>query len=364
MKVYCFLPFSAYPTTGIGRYAYQVGKRLDVRVFLYGAPFEGAVGNVSYVKDASFPFNRKYVSSLVYFPLRSLSFDADVYHAFTEGSAYPLLLARKRPLIVTYSDLIPWLYPQEMKGMMRMDVQLIKLVQRVSTRADFITAVSESTKNDLQHLLGVPSGKIRVIHLGVDRKFRVVSSKENAKKKLGIESPIVFSIARARGPNLETLLYAFHKLKKESQCGQNLRLYVSVSSLKTNASYMKAMSNLRETLCLEKDVRFVQTVTDERLIDLYNAADVFIFPSAYEGFGLPLLEAMACGTPVVACATSSAFEVVGDAGILINTSKTDDVAGAIHSILTNDELSENLKRKGLAKKIQLGKNDPRDTGII
>ncbi|MEA3458002.1 MAG: glycosyltransferase family 1 protein, partial [Candidatus Thermoplasmatota archaeon] len=102
-------------------------------------------------------------------------------------------------------------------------------------------------------------------------------------------------------------------------------------------------------LNLQNDVVFTGYVSDEDLPALYNAADLFVYPSIYEGFGLPPLEAMACGTPVITSNTSSLPEVVGDAGIMVDPPDVDRLADAMHEVLTNEGLRANMIKKGLGR---------------
>ena len=102
-------------------------------------------------------------------------------------------------------------------------------------------------------------------------------------------------------------------------------------------------------LKLEKKVRFLGRVSDLELMMLYSLADVFVFPSFYEGFGVPPLEAMACGTPVITSNTSSLPEVVGDAAIMVNPHKINEIASAINRVLENKQLQEDLRQKGYTR---------------
>lgn len=100
---------------------------------------------------------------------------------------------------------------------------------------------------------------------------------------------------------------------------------------------------------LQNDVIFTGYISDGDLPALYNAADLFVYPSLYEGFGLPPLEAMACGCPVITSNTSSLHEVVGDAGIMVDPYDVDRLADAMHKVLSNDGLREDMIKKGLER---------------
>ncbi len=109
----------------------------------------------------------------------------------------------------------------------------------------------------------------------------------------------------------------------------------------------KRIFEMVKKLNLKKDVIFTGYVPEEDLPAIYNAADLFVYPSLYEGFGLPPLEAMACGTPVITSNTSSFPEVVGDAGIMVNPHDVDELAKVMYEVLTNDGLREDMIKKGL-----------------
>lgn len=111
----------------------------------------------------------------------------------------------------------------------------------------------------------------------------------------------------------------------------------------------KSIFETVDILNLQKDVIFSDYVPDEYLTLLYNAADLFVYPSLYEGFGLPPLEAMACGTPVITSNTSSLPEVVGDAGVMIDPYDVDGLAKAMFEVLTNEGLREDMRKKGLKR---------------
>jgi glycosyltransferase involved in cell wall biosynthesis len=145
--------------------------------------------------------------------------------------------------------------------------------------------------------------------------------------------------------NVEGLVKAFYRLKKKYRRGLKI--------IKVGGScWFGARSRLNalvDALGLQRDLIFSEFASEEHLIALYNAADVFVFPSFYEGFGLPVLEAMACGCPVVASNTSSLPEVVGDAGILVNPYNINGLANAMYEVLANEGLREDLTKRGLAR---------------
>jgi glycosyltransferase involved in cell wall biosynthesis len=144
--------------------------------------------------------------------------------------------------------------------------------------------------------------------------------------------------------NLPVLLRAVSLVKESLQD----ILFVKVGRPQWKGAREGLVVNLKN-LGLERDVVFLDYVHEDELPLLYNRADVFVFPSLYEGFGLPPLEAMACGCPVVAAGTSSLPEVLGDAGVLVSPDDEEEMAGAILQILTDEALRAELSERGLAR---------------
>ena len=150
--------------------------------------------------------------------------------------------------------------------------------------------------------------------------------------------------------NICTLIRAFYELKKKIK---NVKL-IKVGGYEWKSERIKILKLIRELKLIE-DIIFTGYVNDEDLPLFYNVADVFIFPSLYEGFGLPILEAMSCGCPVIASNVASISEVVGDAGILIDPLDVNGFTNAMYDILTNNDLRTKLSKRGLkqAKKFSL-----------
>lgn len=262
----------------------------------------------------------------------------DIYHS-TNFVTPPLRKARG---VVTIYDLIMLfpefcvpLYPREE-------------LKRYIDRADSIIAISEHTKRDIINFFGVPEEKVRVILLAADDRFRCIADNEAIQKVLerfGIEGEyILYTGPMELRKNVPTLVRAFAILKAEKRIPHRLVL----SGNKGGGLYDEITEIIR-TLGLEKDVIFTGYVSDEDLPYLYNGASVFAFPSFYEGFGLPPLEAMACGCPVVTSNTSSLPEVVGDAGLMVDPDRPEELAEAMGRILEDSGLRSELRERGLRR---------------
>ncbi|MGZ4953267.1 MAG: glycosyltransferase family 4 protein [Halobacteriota archaeon] len=201
-------------------------------------------------------------------------------------------------------------------------------------------AVSESTKRDAVRYWGLPADKIEVIHLGSFVPAKRSRTRFNAAKILTI------SDITPRKNHIR-LIEAFEKVYRTNP-SDDLELIIVGHVRKNVPEFEEALSDIRRrnegikiTIC--------GYLTDSEILSLYEQADVFVYPSLYEGFGLPVLEAMACGCPVIASNISSLPEVVGDAGMLIDPYDTDQLAQAIITVLGDDELKREMSRKGIAQ---------------
>jgi Glycosyltransferase len=231
--------------------------------------------------------------------------------------------------VFTLHDLIFLFYPEAHKPLNRWFLTL--MMPRFLRAADAVIAVSECTKRDAMRLYGLDEAKIRVIYEGVSPRFRPASPEAIAAVRARYNLPECFILYVGTiepRKNLTALLEAFHHLLAT----HDLRLVIVG---KKGWLYEGFFRRLRE-LGLEDRVIFTGYVPDEDLPAIYSAADLFVFPSLYEGFGLPVLEAMACGTPVVCSNTSSLPEVAGDAALLVDPTDVRALAGAIERVLTDE----------------------------
>lgn len=263
-----------------------------------------------------------------------------IKHIASQELAYILGVLKLKNTILTCYDLVPWVFDGNRSFMW-------KLNMRGMRRAERIITISEFSKNEIVRHLGYPEDKIHVIYPAVDSsKYRRT---EGAKvlESLGIsqDERIVLYVGSEEGrKNLSLLIRALAKLRDRLS---NIRL-VKVG----NPSYRrgrKELLGLIKMLGLEREVIFAGYVDEDELPAWYNAADLFVYPSLYEGFGLPPLEAMACGCPVITSNTSSLPEVVGDAGIMVDPHDVDALADAMERVLTDESLREDMRRRGLER---------------
>jgi glycosyltransferase involved in cell wall biosynthesis len=222
-------------------------------------------------------------------------------------------------------------------------------------RAQKIIAISENTKRDIMSLLKIPEEKIVVIHSAVGDEFKPIHDRQrlsDVKKKYKTGEHFILDVGTLEPrKNLPFLVKAYHLALKSGQINHNLVLTGK------KGWYYEGLFDLIKELKLENKVILPGYVADEDLPALYNAADLFCFPSLYEGFGFPPLEALNCGTPVIAADNSSIPEVVDSAGILLPIDSEKIWAENIIKVLGSASLQKELREKGLvqAKKFSWGK---------
>jgi glycosyltransferase involved in cell wall biosynthesis len=214
-------------------------------------------------------------------------------------------------------------------------------------RAARIISVSENTRNDIVNFFKVPEDRIEVIYEGVDDTFRVIKDADSRMRiacRYGLPEKFMLYVGTyLPHKNLETLLNAFCELKKNCDIPHKL-----VLAGKKGRNY-ESISRQISLLNLDEDVLTIGFVPDEDLPGLYNLSDVFIFPSLYEGFGLPLLEAMACGVPVISSRASCLPEIGGDGAVYFSPGNAQELADKVLEIINNISLRNIMIEKGLKR---------------
>lgn len=265
----------------------------------------------------------------------------DIFHS-TDFVLPPVAKART---LLTVHDLSFLRYPE--CAFPRLRAYLAKVVPRSLKRADHVLADSQATKQDLIELLGVPPDKISVVYGGIEERFTPAADPTGdalVRQKYGFDQPYIFSVGTLEPrKNYVRLIRAYHRLDQEAGGAPPLVIAGGKGWL-----YEGIFAEV-ERLGLGKRVRFLGYVQDADLPALYRGADLFAFPSLYEGFGFPPLEAMACGCPVVCSNSSSLPEVVGDAAILVDPTDEEQIAHALYAGLTDAALRETLIERGLAR---------------
>lgn len=217
------------------------------------------------------------------------------------------------------------------------------LVGDRTKQMDHVLTDSYCSQKDIVARLGVPAERITVVYPGVERE-RFRPSPEGHRRDGG--RPYVLCVAGADPTkNVETLIHAFSRLPSPIRDAHDL---VLGGDFRRRPDLYELVSRLD----IASHTTFTGVVTDERLVELYQGARLFVFPSRYEGFGFPVLEAMACGCPVISSDASSLPEVTGDAALLVEPSDQDGLSHLMERVLTDTDLQEELRRKGLARAVE------------
>jgi glycosyltransferase involved in cell wall biosynthesis len=263
----------------------------------------------------------------------------DIYHGL--DFVLPPLLGRVRK-IVTVHDLAFLQHPET--AVPSLATYLNKVVPESVALADVVAAISHTTKQALIENYKTPPEKITVIPCGIAPYFKRITDPillEATRHKFELKRPLVLSVGTLEPrKNHLGLIKAFYEVQQSKENSAMLAIAGGEGWL-----YEETLRTVKE-LKLEDKVRFLGRVSDLELIILYSLADIFAFPSFFEGFGIPPLEAMACGAPVVTSNTSSLPEVTGDAAIQVDPHDIHAVANAISRLLRDEQLREDLRQKG------------------
>jgi glycosyltransferase involved in cell wall biosynthesis len=258
----------------------------------------------------------------------------------------PLMPGR---LVLTIHDCVHVKFPPENLSRVRR-YELYRRTKRAVEGASQILAVSHSTRDDLVNIFDLDAKRISVIHNALDERFAAASNAEDEMavlERYQLHDPFILYSGRIRPhKNVHRLIEAFAVLKNELRDDdhyRNLKLIVIGDELSRH-QYLR-LTVVRSGV--QQDVRFFGFVTAPILQVFYQSAALFAFPSLYEGFGLPPLEAMASRTPVLASNTSSLPEVLGDAALLVNPENVFEIAKGMKAILLEDNIRERLVERGL-----------------
>jgi len=269
----------------------------------------------------------------------------DLFHA----PHYVLPPLVQCPSVVTIHDCIHLMFPQYLPNRWSLAYARtsITLAARRSTR---VLTVSESSKRDILRYVDIPPGKIDVIYNAYDERFRDEPNEEavaRVRERFQLQDQFVLYAGKVKPhKNLERLIEAFHLVRTRGL--DHLKLVLIGDEISKYTALRRAVHRHQ----LHKYVRFLGFLPLDTLAVLYRLAGVFVFPSLYEGFGLPPLEAMASGTPVVTSNVSSLQEVAGDAAVLVDPYNASAIADGIYRVLTDDSLRLDLKRRGLERATQ------------
>ncbi|MBR8828943.1 MAG: glycosyltransferase family 4 protein [Gomphosphaeria aponina SAG 52.96 = DSM 107014] len=258
-----------------------------------------------------------------------------LYTPVPEGMFFPVC-----PQIITVHDLLPIFFPEVYP---RIKYYFQYILPYLLKSATAIIAVSQSTKNDLQKYYNIPSDLIHVVYPGYNSdNFNSILTPEanNIPAKYKLQNFILCVGETRPYKNTRRLIYAFSQLNFP-----DLTLAIVGKLSKMD----KELISLPKELNIVDKVSFLGEVTDEELAGLYHTAKAFVFPSLYEGFGIPPLEAMACGCPVVTSRVASLPEVCGDAVYYVNPEDINSITEGIYQVLTDINLAAKLRNQGLER---------------
>jgi len=261
----------------------------------------------------------------------------DLLHAM--AFAGPLLF--QGPMVVTVYDLSFLRFPQAFRPWNRW--YLSQFTRWSARRARHVIAISESTRQDVIDFLGVPADRVTVVYCGADPMFRSLPPEQIGEYRRQHNLPdqfVLFLGTLEPRKNLDRLLRAYAEWRKVDPRAPHLVIAGA------QGWYYHAVLNLVHGLGLEESVIFLGYVAREDLPLLYNNAHMFVYPSLFEGFGLPVLEAMACGVPVITSNVSSLPEVAGEAAVLVDPTSTDQLRESLVSLWRDSDRRRELAAQG------------------
>jgi glycosyltransferase involved in cell wall biosynthesis len=266
--------------------------------------------------------------------------EAHIKHLTSQELAYLLNSIKMDKSVVTCYDLIPWAYENNHSKIWKSNMKGLK-------KADIIMTISEFSRDEIVKYLNYPEDKIHIVSAAVDHNLYYKNRDKTVLSKLNLpldHKYVLYVGSETPRQNLKFLLNAFNKLKKKYPKVKLLKIGLPQSFGARN----QLLTSINE-MGLQNDVIFIGYVIEEDLPKWYNASDLLVYPCLYAGFGLPPLEAMACGTPVVTSNNTSLPEVVDDAGIMIDPYDVDSLTHNMYEILTNQGLEKDLMDKGIKR---------------
>ena len=254
------------------------------------------------------------------------------------------------PTSVTLYDLIPLIRKEYQNIHPNFKDWYFKKIEYLK-KADFLLAISNSSKQEAIKYLGIEEDKIVNISAAIDEKFQKISIppglKQSLLSKYGIKKPFVMYTPSGLDirKNIDGLIHAFSKLPKNVR--ENYQLIITSKMTESNKKDLE--DKIVKTGLTKNDVIVTGYVPDDELIAMYNLCDLFVFPSIHEGFGLPVLEAMACGAPVIGSNATSIPEAIGREDALFDPYSVDSIASKIKEVLTNDNFRNELREYALKR---------------
>jgi glycosyltransferase involved in cell wall biosynthesis len=326
-------------------YAERLGQALvrrDVALTRLRPP--GAVPAAWRARSVSWNKIDGYVGRFAVYPRLLRGLECDVAHVVDHGQGYLVGGLDPRRTVVTCHDVILLVLASGRIGATRVPqiaLQLFRISLELMKRAAVVVADSTQTKRDLVDFTHIDPGKVTVIHPGLNQSFAPQPDKKPAlRSRFGFGSKhVILQIGRGFYKNLPCVIRVLHRLRADG---------IDACVARVGPALFGSDRALAERLGVVQDIVELGAVPDSDLSALYNAVDVLLFPSLYEGFGWPPLEAMASGTPVVCSRAGSLDEVIADAALTADPEDVDTLAWHVGSVLTDQTLRRAMIARGLA----------------
>jgi glycosyltransferase involved in cell wall biosynthesis len=342
--------------SGVGEYTLELLKNIleidnNDEIFVFSNSFKG-VGNryVEKLRDCSraniknFSFPNKIINLLFWYfnwpKIDRLVGGTDIFFA---PNINFISTSRKCPLVATFHDLSFERYPKFFTLKARIWHKYFVNPKKISQRSTKIIAVSESTKRDLEDIYRTDSAKIEIISHGIGDDFKVIDRADPKmtaiRKKYKLPERFILYLGNIEPrKNIGSIISAYQEFIRKEKQNSEYKLVLA-----------GATSPLLRGIPIGEDIFNCGYIEREERPYIYNLASLFVYPSFFEGFGLPLLEAMACGIPAITSHNSSLPEVSENAAILIDPDRPNELSQAMHSLITNEKLYSKTKERGFAQ---------------
>lgn len=342
---------SWYRGTGIGTYTYQLLKNLELvdpsneyHLFWPGDDYD-FLQRGPMIKVEEIGPKKDLFWEEIHIPARLSEEGVEIYHVPQNGIGLPK--RKESKYVVTIHDLIPYTMPETVgKGYLRI---FLHQMPQIIENADLIITVSEYSKRDILRYFNLPPEKVVVTHLAPEDFYRPLPSHEvnPVLEKYHLRSGYILYVGGfSQRKNVQMILRAFARIK--DQIPETVRIVLAGSQGRSTAE-LQALARRKG---IEDRVDFPGFIPVDEMASIYNGAKLFIYPSYYEGFGLPPLEAMACGIPVITSNTTSIPEVVGEGARTVSPDDDLQMAEEMLELLTREEAWLELRQKGFQRVAQ------------